>query len=640
MAFEFLVKLENQMSGPAAEAQSSIDKLTAAIRKLQAQQLRMKVNTETFGGVFPPTASQKADLLRADRMLKQNERDAAKSLNKKASLERQIENEQLKFRIDDATAKEDAVARRREIRQQRFWKWQAAEEKRQNSFKIGDTTAADEKALRAMGVAHSRAFDLDRQLTRKRGLDQIAAHKTETDAATKEEAALRKMTLEHIKALELKKKLEQGPVIQGKKVKDEGSGYDILDFAAGSYVAGKSLSIAESVVGTFFNALRATWDRMVPAISVREQGRLGFRHAFGAEGADWATNRFDEMSRQMGRPADELFQQGKEFGNIGASKEESNALTLSISDMKVMGGEAGKLETAYEQMFSQPILNIRAFKGTLTGVVDESKLWLKLAKDIELTTGKKTSVAQANWLVSHKYISGQMGAQALKETIQDQEGGALGNSSLERAKTTFDGIAGRFNASIDSMLGKLGQSEGWKEFLGAFDNLVIALQDSKVQGKLEHIANLFGDMFKSFDGGSGLARVESFFDRLDAILTRSITGIERFLAVYDLLPWVPHPFNVAAGVVDMVTTPDPEKPTPQGGLLRDYPALPPLPGSKDSPKVVKHEIKVESHLHIHGNGHDHKALQEQADKAHKETIDVIVQKFFDHLNDQTGGDQK
>lgn len=662
MSFEFLVKLDNQLSGPAADAQSSIDRLTSSIRKLQAEQIRNKVGKETFGGVFPPSVSQQSALLRATRLGEMNQRDYYRNMERRGKAQQKEEEKQNDFHFSDVTKIDDAIARRKEARQQRFWARQATEEKRQNSFGIVDNTEKEERQIRRMGVSHSQA--LEQEVLRRAKANRIAAAEErrqnlftiKDDTAHKESAIRkiglaqiaanreraseeRKMTLLHIKALaEDKKRYEIDP-IDGQKVRN---GRDPLtrltglsELGLGIYIAKQVLSAVETVAGSIYTTATTVWDRMIPAITARQQGKLGLRGAYGMDGANWGIESYDLLSRQMGRPIGEFLEQASQFGNIGATKEQGANMALAISDAKVLGLEYGKLNSAFEQMLSQPVLNIRAFKGTLTGVVDESKLWLQLAKDLSISTGKTVSVAQANWLVQHKWVSGQQGVQALLETLQAQQGGALGDASKERAMTTWEGQTGRFSAQIDHILGKVGDSKGWETFTGAFNNLITALEDSKVQVSITKLADSIGMIFAPFTGPTGLVKIENFFTRFTNYLDATITTMKLFLAIYSQLPFVPHPELAVGLAVNAATAPV------DSNTLDDRLSKGKNPSRADILAASKiPDITVSTVLHFHGPVGDPHAVGKHVQNASKVATHEALHEYLDHLNDEQGGNQE
>lgn len=249
------------------------------------------------------------------------------------------------------------------------------------------------------------------------------------------------------------------------------------------------------------------------AIGERQDARIGFQAAFGDQSEE-TLKMVRDLAVRTGSPVGELFNKANNLGNLGAKPDEIRAMLLASDDAKVMGLEVGKLERVFEASFSKPAIKIREVSEGLRGVIDETKLWAHLAEDVGIRLGRKVTVGEVDKMVEHNQIGGGFLRQAVLETFQDKEGEKLGSTNFKRADQTLGGRSDRLEQRFKEIFGNVEKTEGYQNFIGAFDHFLTALDDKKTQKVLDHLANAVGEIFKPFADKEGQEKFDNFFDRI------------------------------------------------------------------------------------------------------------------------------
>jgi len=258
-----------------------------------------------------------------------------------------------------------------------------------------------------------------------------------------------------------------------------------------------------------WNSVSAVATKLTGIIRVQEDAMLGAKYAFGSTSADMVKMASD-LSVRTGRPVEELYQQMLKFGQLGAPTQLIRPMMLAVSDMKAMGGDAGKLEYVFSQMFSKPVLAMTEINRGLIGIVDETKFWKHLAEDLGVPFENIQKMVERN------LVGRQAGVAALLESIQEKQGMKLGKISFERADTTLGGILERFEAKLTQILSTITDTPGFKTFKDALNNLLSVLGEQKTETFVKDIANSLGAMVEPLTSDAGRERMRKFFDDLIA----------------------------------------------------------------------------------------------------------------------------
>jgi tape measure domain-containing protein len=256
-----------------------------------------------------------------------------------------------------------------------------------------------------------------------------------------------------------------------------------------------------------WSAVSAVATKLTGIIRVQEDAMLGAKYAFGSSASDMVKMSQD-LSVRTGRPVEDLYQQMLKFGHLGAPDQIIRPMMLAISDMQAMGGDAGKLQYVFTQMFSKPVLDINEIRRGMIGIVDETKFWQQLAKDLGVP------YANISKMVEQNLIGRQAGVTALLETLQAKEGMKLGKISFERADTTLGGILDRFETKLTQILSTITDTPGFKTFKDALNNLLSVLGEQKTESFVKDIANSLGAMVEPLTGDAGREKMRKFFDDL------------------------------------------------------------------------------------------------------------------------------
>jgi hypothetical protein len=420
MAFEWLVKLNDMMSDPAAKAAASLKLLRNEIKELQAQQ---KLTSTTRTGVL--------DALRAD--IAETQSRILRAPNK--------------------------VIR-----------------------------SVFQKDLRDMTITYKQAL-----------ADQLREEVPIRVALSTAQARLLRDT---VKFDEANNKATKSTGMLGDKMREVRKwARDWLMILyplarAVGYLAGKAENLGDAIRD---------------AINVKEQSMLGMNTAFGDKAKDMFES-VKQLAMRSGRDIGTLMKEAMEFGNIGAPADLIEPIIAAISDAQAMGLKAEKLKTSFEEMVSQPVLQLRAVQYQLAGVVDETKFWAHLAKDIGV------SIGDVNKLVEQHRVSGLAGALALLETMQEREKGGLGKVTFERADHTLQGTLDRFEQRMKSILMSIGDTPGFKVFKQALDNVLMVISGKKFEKTVDDLASKIGMLFEPLTGSEGRKRIEDFFERVKILV--------------------------------------------------------------------------------------------------------------------------
>src|SRR3954468_2187335 len=268
-----------------------------------------------------------------------------------------------------------------------------------------------------------------------------------------------------------------------------------------------------------WNAVSAVATKLTGIIRVQEDAMLGAKYAFGSTSADMVKMASD-LSVRTGRPVEELYQQMLKFGQLGAPTQLIRPMMLAVSDMKAMGGDAGKLEYVFSQMFSKPVLAMTEINRGLIGIVDETKFWKHLAEDLGVPFENIQKMVERN------LVGRQAGVAALLESIQEKQGMKLGKISFERADTTLGGILEKFEAKLTQILSTITDTPGFKLFKDALTNLLSVFSDQNTENMIKDWANRLGDIIKPLTGPEGKEKMIAFFDAMKSKVAEILPSLQ------------------------------------------------------------------------------------------------------------------
>lgn len=277
----------------------------------------------------------------------------------------------------------------------------------------------------------------------------------------------------------------------------------------------------------------AMGQKIASAVQVREESMIGMKNAFG-DNAEGMFRDIEKLALRTGRNINTLMKEAMEFGNLKVPQDLIKPILEALSDAQVMGLHADKLKTAFEESFSGDPGKLREIRYQLDGVINKTLFWKHLAKDI-FNDDSPQAIGNVNKLVEQNRIAGQTIALAMMQTLQEMMSGGLGKVSFERADKTLVGILDRFEQRMTSILMGIADTPGFKVFKDALNNILSVISNEKFAKAVQGMASDIGEMFKPLTGKEGKDRIESFFERLRALIEGTLPWVFKLGGAIDSL---------------------------------------------------------------------------------------------------------
>lgn len=309
------------------------------------------------------------------------------------------------------------------------------------------------------------------------------------------------------------------------------SGRGLLSLASdlGNVVSGfaHGAQMIGGLVGGIYDVGMGLARAAIDAASFRAEMRRGFEIAAGPGGGDRLIGDAIHFAEKFSRDSHDMMSQFLTLMQGGFSEQESGTLINAIEDLAAagQGNKTGAIINAIRQIRGKGVLQMEELQQQLA----ESGINVGEVLSI-IGESRKMTGMEVRKLVSKGGVASGEGVNAIVEFIRRRysRGGVLGASGVEAS----EGIAGLervLQARPKLFFGQLEKSKGleaYRKMLLAFRN---ATSPESEAGRriIERVGDSFNRVFKqlfgSFEGAEGAAKVERFIERV-------LGGFERFVA--------------------------------------------------------------------------------------------------------------